>query len=130
MVGRLADRIGPAWVNLGSLPCAGLAFACAGLPGATAIWALVLAVNLLDFGLQSRQIANQTRIFTIGDTFRGRLNTVYMVGVFGGGAFGSLAGTVASEAAGWSGVCGLASALIGIAALVLILARSTCSLRP
>ncbi len=118
-VGRLADRLGPAWVNLGSLVCAGLAFAVAGLPGATAIWALVVAVNLLDFGLQSGQIANQTRIFTLGDTIRARLNTVYMVGVFSGGAFGSLAGSIAWDMAGWSGVCALAAALIGIAGLIL-----------
>lgn len=119
LVGRLADRLGPTWVNLGSLLCAGLAFACAGIPGATAIWALVVAVNLLDFGMQSGQIANQTRIFAIGSTIRGRLNTVYMVGVFGGGAVGSLAGSLAWDFAGWPGVCGLAAGLVGIGGLVL-----------
>lgn len=118
-VGRLADRIGPGWVNFGSLACAGLAFAAAGIPGAASIWALVVAVNLLDFGVQSGQIANQTRIFTLGDTIRARLNTVYMVSVFGGGAFGSLAGTLAWDAAGWSGVCGLAVALVGLAGVIL-----------
>ena len=89
------------------------------LLGATALWALVVAVNLLDFGLQSGQIANQTRIFKLGDTIRARVNTVYMVGVFGGGAVGSLAGTVAWDIAGWAGVCGLAFVLIGVAGLIL-----------
>ena len=118
--GRLADRVGPTWINAGSLVCAVLAFAVAGIPGATSIWALVVAVNLLDFGMQSGQIANQTRIFTLGDAIRARLNTVYMVGVFGGGAFGSLAGTLAWDFAGWSGVCGLAAAFIGVAAIILV----------
>jgi predicted MFS family arabinose efflux permease len=119
LFGRHADRLGPRRVNAVSLVCAGLAFVCAGILGATSLWGLVVAVNLLDFGLQSGQIANQTRIFHLGDTIRARVNTVYMVGVFGGGAVGSLAGTLAWHAAGWPGVCGLAWGLIGIAGLIL-----------
>ncbi len=123
VMGRLADRIGPWWINAFSLACGALAFALAGLVGRGSLWALVGAVNLLDLGLQSGQIANQTRIFKLGDDIRARLNTVYMVGVFGGGAVGSLAGTLAWHAAGWAGVCGLAGGLVAVAAVGLVGAR-------
>ena len=121
--GRLADRIGSGWVNCFSLLSAGAAFLVAGVLGNTSILALVAAVNLLDFGLQSGQIANQARIFTLGAAIRGRLNTVYMVGSFAGGALGSLAGTTAWRLAGWHGACGLAASFIALGALVLILER-------
>ena len=119
VAGRLADRIGSGWVNCVSLVCAGSAFVIAGSIGTTSILALVVAVNLLDFGLQSGQIANQTRIFSLGAAIRARLNTTYMVGVFSGGAFGSLAGTTAWHLAGWAGACGLAFGLIALAGVIL-----------
>ena len=119
VAGRLADRLGSGWINFASLVCAALAFVVAGTFGTTSVLALVAVVNLLDFGLQSGQIANQTRIFTLGAAIRGRVNTVYMVGVFGGGAFGSLAGTMAWHLAGWRGACALAMALIALAGVVL-----------
>lgn len=119
VAGRLADRVGSGWVNVASLVCAASAFVIAGSFGAASILALVVAVNLLDFGLQSGQIANQTRIFALGAAIRARVNTVYMVGVFGGGAFGSLAGTTAWHVAGWHGACALALGLIAVAGVIL-----------
>ncbi len=117
--GRLADRIGADKVNMLALACAGLSFVFAGFGGRTSLLALVAAVNLLDFGLQSGQIANQARVFALGDDIRARLNTVYMVGVFAGGAAGSLAGTLAWSFAGWPGVCAFAAALVAVGALYL-----------
>ncbi len=125
LAGRVADRVGSGWVNLASVVCAAAAFALAGSAGATSILALVIAVNLLDFGMQSGQIANQTRIFALGVAIRARVNTVYMVGVFGGGAFGSLAGTAAWHAAGWSGACALAFGLVAVAGVILAASSTT-----
>ena len=119
--GRLSDRVGPAWVNLGAIGCAGLAFAVAGTVGMGSVLALIVAANLLDFGVQCSQVANQTRIFVLPQEIRARLNTVYMVGVFSGGAFGSMLGTYAWSVAGWHGVCSVAGLLIGIAVLVLVM---------
>jgi predicted MFS family arabinose efflux permease len=76
-------------------------------------------VNLLDFGSQAGQIANQTRIFGLGDHMRGRLNTVYMAGTFSGGALGSLGGGLMMSHAGWTGVCLFAMAQIACAMLFL-----------
>jgi predicted MFS family arabinose efflux permease len=117
--GRLADRIGPNWVNLGAVLCAGLAFVVAGTVGGFSVLALVVAVNLLDFGVQASQVANQARIFALGNAIRARLNTVYMVAVFAGGAFGSMVGTSAWSLAGWAGVCTVSGLLIVIALAIL-----------
>jgi hypothetical protein len=63
--------------------------------GGFSVLALVVAINLLDFGLRSGQIANQTRIFALGNDIRARVNTLCMVATFAGGAAGSFAGTIA-----------------------------------
>ncbi|MDB5652737.1 MAG: major facilitator superfamily 1 [Tardiphaga sp.] len=119
MAGRMSDRWGSAPVNAIALVAAAASFALAGTWGAGTIAGMVIAVNLLDFGLQSGQVANQTRIFGIGDAIRGRLNTMYMVSTFSGGAIGALVGGLVWTAAGWSGVCLLGGGLVGIAAVLL-----------
>lgn len=124
MAGRLADRIGPGKVNAFGVACAGLAFVVAGVFGDRSLLALIVAVNLLDFGMQSGQVANQTRIFALGGNIRARLNTVYMVSVFGGGAFGSLAGSLAWSIAGWPGVCMVSGTMVAGAAMILVVART------
>lgn len=89
------------------------------LSGGASVAALVLAVNLLDFGVQSGQVANQTRIFGLGDTIRGRLNSIYMVTTFTGDASGALAGGWTWSIGSWQAVCALAAGLIVLAGLVL-----------
>ncbi|MDB5415021.1 MAG: major facilitator superfamily 1 [Rubritepida sp.] len=126
MGGRLADRFGPDAINAGALACVVAAFLVAGTAGSVSVIALVVAVNLLDFGMQSGQVANQVRIFGLGDDIRARLNTVYMVAVFSGGAFGSFVGVYAWSVAGWTGVCTLAGAFVALGAIIL----AGTSLRP
>jgi len=125
--GRLSDRIGSLRVNLFSLIAVIMAFILAGTFGAFSMLVLILAVNLLDFGLQSGQIANQVRIFALGDEIRARVNTLYMVATFGGGAVGSFMGTLAWSLAGWTGVCGLSAVLIMLAGLVLFMSHKPAS---
>ncbi|MBJ7548428.1 MFS transporter, partial [Pseudomonas sp. OA3] len=110
-----------------SLAAVAVAFALGGWVGGISLLALVVAVNLLDFGLQSGQIANQTRIFALGNDIRARVNTLYMVATFGGGAAGSFAGTLAWSLGGWPAVCGLALALAALAGVALILNRQSPS---
>jgi predicted MFS family arabinose efflux permease len=121
MAGRLSDRWGSAPVNVLALSVAAASFLVAGTWGAGSVAGLVVAVNLLDFGIQSGQVANQTRIFGLGAEMRGRLNTLYMTASFVGGALGALAGGLAWTAAGWTGVCWLGGGMIGIAALLLLI---------
>jgi len=119
VAGRFSDRLGSAPVNAAALCATAMSFAIAGTWGATSIIGLVVAVNLLDFGLQSGQVANQTRIFGIDETIRGRLNTVYMVATFSGGAIGALAGGLAWTLGGWPGLCLLGGGLTITAAIML-----------
>jgi predicted MFS family arabinose efflux permease len=80
---------------------------------------IALAVILLDFGAQANHISNQTRIFGLRDAARSRLNTVYMVMYFTGGALGAYAGAVAYSAWGWPGVCGVGAAMCAAALMML-----------
>lgn len=122
MAGRLSDRWGSARVNAFAFCAVVASFVVAGTLGRTHLLAIVVAVNLLDFGLQSGQIANQTRIFAIGHEIRGRLNTIYMVSTFSGGALGAFAGGLAWTFFGWVGVCTVSGCLVGLAATLLAIA--------
>ena len=114
--GRLADRKGPAFtVTLGILISIGsyLVFDLAGY----GVWGLVAGVILLDLGVQAGHVANQTRIYALVPEARSRLNTVYMVTYFLGGALGSALGAYGWTHWRWNGVCaaGAAQLLMALA---------------
>jgi predicted MFS family arabinose efflux permease len=67
--------------------------------------------------VQGAHVANQTRIFAHMPEARSRINTIYIVSFFAGGAFGSLASTSVWTLAGWPGVCMLGGTLMGLALL-------------
>ena len=114
VAGRMADRHGTRSVV--SLALGMLAASFAVLWGfGYHLAGLVVGVVLLDGGAQANQIANQTRIFGLDPTARGRINTIYMVIYFLGGSVGSLLSTLAWERAHWTGVCVLGLGFIGLA---------------
>ncbi|WP_277963377.1 MFS transporter [Pseudomonas sp. RIT-To-2] len=117
--GRLVDRWGPDAVNLVSLLALAASYALAFSMGATGLIPLVIAINLLDFGQQSGQVANQARLFGLSAEIRGRLNTLYMVVTFTGGATGAFVGAKLWTLAGWTGVCCFLAWVIAIAAVIL-----------
>lgn len=121
--GRLVDRWGPNRVNLLSLCALAVCFVLALTWGATSMIALVLAINLLDFGQQSGQVANQARIFGLDPQIRGRLNTLYMVVTFAGGAAGAFIGGHIWTLAGWPGICWFVGWLVVVAGLILLAAQ-------
>lgn len=82
---------------------------------------LVPAVILLDLGMQVSHVTSMSSILAIDPTSRSRLNTVYMVTRFAGGALGTLAGGVAWAQGGWPAVC-LVGALMALLALAINLA--------
>jgi predicted MFS family arabinose efflux permease len=103
VVGRIADRRGPRktveialWITLFSH----LLFWSAG----ASMIGLIGGVVLRDLGVQAGHVSNQTRIYSILPEARSRLNTVYMVSYFLGGAIGSALGASAWNAARWPGV--------------------------
>jgi predicted MFS family arabinose efflux permease len=84
---------------------------------------LIAGVVLLDLGVQAGHVANQTRIYALLPEARSRLNTVYMVSYFVGGALGSALGALGWNWWGWKGVC-LAGVAQGLVALYARLANS------
>lgn len=63
---------------------------------------LVLAVLLLDVGVQATQVTNVATIYTLDEEAHSRVNTVYMTTYFIGGSLGTLAGVQSWGLGGWS----------------------------
>ena len=72
---------------------------------AHSIAGLIIGVIVLDMGVQATHISNQAIIFTLQPEARNRLNTIYMVSYFLGGAAGTLLATQLWKSYQWNGVC-------------------------
>lgn len=129
MAGRLSDKIGASRVNIISIAALVCSFSLLSTFGAASFAALVIAINFLDFGTQCGQVANQARIFGLGPEIRGRLNTLYMVTTFTGGATGALLGGIAWSHGGWHSVCLAGAALVAVAGVILAAAFFASSRR-
>ncbi|HEX3015903.1 MAG TPA: MFS transporter [Desulfobacteria bacterium] len=89
------------------------------------LWGLVLGVILLDAGIQGAQISNQATIFSLVPEASNRINTVYMVSYFIGGALGSSLGAAAWSAGKWSGVCILGIGMTVLALITWLMGRTS-----
>lgn len=118
VAGRLTDRLGPRVMNGTGLVLIALSFALMAMSGAS-LFVLAAGIVLLDAGAQISHITNQTQIFALDPTLRNRLNAVYMVAFFIGGAIGSAVAGLSVQHGGWMAVCasGAAFALIGLTVL-------------
>ncbi|MFZ8201285.1 MFS transporter [Alteromonas portus] len=72
------------------------------------LWGLVASILLIDFGVFSAQVANQVRVFSIDAQAQSRVNSIYMLGYYIGGAIGSSTGVTLYSLFGWSGVSAIA----------------------
>jgi predicted MFS family arabinose efflux permease len=118
LVGRYADVRGDRRINALAIGVLLLSFGVM-WPLGRWLWGMALGVVLLDLGTQANQISNQTRVYSLRPEARSRLNTLYMVTYFAGGAGGSWLGTTAWTHAGWTGVCAAGAALCAVALLAL-----------
>jgi predicted MFS family arabinose efflux permease len=116
LAGKSADQRGPRAVITLSIALVALAFAIFALSSASLV-GLVIGVIVLDIGVQAAQISNQSRIYALRPEARSRVNTVYMVCYFIGGALGSALGSMAWRHYGWIGVCAFGFAATGLAGL-------------
>jgi predicted MFS family arabinose efflux permease len=82
-----------------------------------ALAGLALGVVLMDIGVQSGHISNQSRIFALLPHARSRIQTVYMFSYFVGGSIGSLLGAWGWDHYRWPGVCGAALGMLALAGL-------------
>jgi predicted MFS family arabinose efflux permease len=121
LAGRLADRRGPAFTVTLALVASLAAF------GLMWVWVtipmLVLGVLIMDVGVQTVQVSEQGIVLALLPEARSRLNTLYMVARFIGGAVGSCAGAYAWSYGRWPAVCAVTLGLNVVAFAVHALAR-------
>ena len=111
LAGVIGAKSSGQWVNtLGSkklvlmvLTLAAIGFAITGVFAGNLI-ALISGIILIDFAIFSAQVANQVRVFSIDPSAQSRINGIYMLGYYLGGAFGSMAGVKALAMYQWPGV--------------------------
>jgi predicted MFS family arabinose efflux permease len=115
IVGRLSDRHGPERSILVAIVATLVGYLVLLLAGRH-LAGLIGAIALIDVGVQSGHVANQSRIYALAPDARSRVNTFYMVAFFVGGALGSYLGPVGFQKGGWAGFCA-----IPLAALVFAL---------
>jgi predicted MFS family arabinose efflux permease len=126
LAGRVADKRGPHGVIALSIGLVAASFVLfAAWP---TIAGLIIGVVLVDLGAQASMISNQSIIFGLDGAARGRINTVFMTGMFLGGALGSAGAGFAwalggGGVGGWRAVCGLCLALALAAGAVQMQAR-------
>lgn len=77
---------------------------------------LIVGIFILDIGLQSIHVTNQSIIFSRDEDATNRLNTVYMTCYFIGGSIGAYIGGIAWGYWGWIG-----TVVVGISFVVLLL---------
>lgn len=120
-VGRFADRRGPRFTILLALLTTLVSFLLLGAVGKV-MAGLIAGVVLLDIGVQSGHVSNQTRIHGLDANARSRLNTVYMFCYFSGGSIGSWLGAICWQYKGWAAVCGFA--IVVLAGAIVVFARN------
>ena len=116
-IGRLADKTNPYKIATFTIIALLLSFVIYYFSGYSMV-GMIAGVILMDMGLQGTHLCNQTIIFANNPAARNRINTVYMVTYFSGGAIGTFLGTQLWYKYQWTGVC-----LMGIllSAITLIL---------
>jgi len=129
VAGRLADRHGPGRVILVGAASVLVSWLAIGLWDGLA--GLVVGIIVLDFGVQSAMVSNQHIVYALRPEARGRLNTLYMTGMFLGGSTGSAGAMLAWRLGGWAAVCAWGAGLSLMAlALSFSSARPACRTDP
>ncbi|WP_245964899.1 MFS transporter [Trinickia dinghuensis] len=101
--GNATDRVGFRKVIGASIGIVTLAYLL--LSGAaTSLTLLVAGVIVLDIGVQSGLVSNQTRAFAVDAKAQGRINSLYMTATFFGGAVGATVSGWLMARFGWTGI--------------------------
>jgi predicted MFS family arabinose efflux permease len=98
--GKLADKGNPARSQLFSVSLLIISIILIKI-FAYNLFAFVVAVLLLDIGVQATQVTNIATNYSLDATAHSRINTIYMTSYFIGGAVGTYIGVVCWQAGGW-----------------------------
>src|SRR2546427_22785 len=82
------------------------------------VGAVIAGAVLLDCGLRSALVANQTLITSVAPETRSRFNTVFGAHIWGGNAVGAFLASTALAHSGWLAVCTIALSASCLALLV------------
>jgi len=115
-LGAIVDRVGTRNVATAGALTIAIAFAFVAA-GGRSMPLLIAGMVLMDLGNRASFIANQARIYALRPEARSRLNTVFMVSYFLGGAFGAALGGAGALRADWLGLATI-GALLSLAAVV------------
>ncbi|HEX6704079.1 MAG TPA: MFS transporter [Albitalea sp.] len=116
-IGAAVDRIGTRNMVLVGTITVGVAFALVAAGGRSLAW-VIAGMVLLDLGNRAALVASQARIFALRPESPSRLNTVYMVSYFIGGATGAALGGYAAQRDGWIGLAAVGVVLALAAVMV------------
>jgi predicted MFS family arabinose efflux permease len=116
-VGRLSDRGYPRLASGCALLIGMIAFGLLWTVGGT-IAGLAIGGIVLDLGTQANLVTNQTRVYRLIPEARNRINTVFMVTYFVGGALGTFMAGFGWSLWQWNGVCALGASFFGVALIV------------
>ncbi|MFJ8937353.1 hypothetical protein ACIRL0_16860 [Streptomyces sp. NPDC102365] len=100
--------------------------------GAHSVVAVLIAVLVLvlDIGIQTVNVLNQTRLMSVEPQSRSPLNTAFVSGNFIGGTIGSALATVLWQGGGWTLVMTGAGALLAAALIISLLPRRRSETAP
>lgn len=114
--GKWVSKFGSKSVVMVALALVATGFVVTGVFAGNLI-ALIVGIILIDFGIFSAQVANQVRVFSIDPRAQSRINGIYMLGYYSGGALGSIAGVKAFSLYQWPGVIAVSLMFIVLGAL-------------
>ena len=118
--GRLADAGHTVKATFGALAVGAAAMLVTLIPSMREVIVLALLGVVLDFCVQMNMVQGQRAIYALDPLSRGRVNGIYMAGIFTGGAIGSAISSPLYESGGWEYVA-LAGGIAPLLALVVFL---------
>lgn len=116
VAGRFATGDHPGRINVAALLLTAASFGLFALAHHSLVL-IGLGVVLLDAGVQASHLTNQTVIFGLAPELRSRINALYMVTYFAGGAIGTVAASYAWSQGKWPAVCST-GAVFALAAML------------
>jgi predicted MFS family arabinose efflux permease len=125
LVGKMSDRHGSGRPILFALMSTVVGYVLLMLFGRRLV-GLIAGIVLIDIGVQSGHVANQSRIYSLVPAARSRINTFYMVAFFLGGALGSYLGPLGFNLAGWYGFCAIPLSALAVALIYFIRRPAAC----